>query len=109
MEGMALYDERKAFYDTKTTCFGIVMLSDTFLRAITSPNKHTLNKLEAKVTLLQKRHQKNLRGILTFYDLKVQKCGVTIVKTKKLLFYLVLSSLIRIFAVGVCNYTQNRE
>ena len=81
-----------------------MMLNGTFLRTIMLPNKHTLNKLEAKMTLLQKRYQKNLRGILTFYDLKVQKCGVTIDKTKKLVFYLVLSSLIRIFAVVVRNY-----
>ena len=94
---MALYGERKAFYDTKTTCFGIVMLNGTFLRTSILPNKLTLNKLEAKMTLLQKTIKKNLRGILTFYDLKVQKCGVTIDKTKKLSFYLVLSSLIRIF------------
>ena len=32
MKGMALYGERKAFYDTKTTCFGIMMLNGTFLR-----------------------------------------------------------------------------
>ena len=51
MKGMALYDDRKAFYDTKTTCFAMVMHSDTFLRTITLPNKHTVNKLEAKVTL----------------------------------------------------------
>ena len=24
MKSMALYDERKAFYDTKTTCFAVV-------------------------------------------------------------------------------------
>jgi hypothetical protein len=51
---MALYRERKAFYDTKTTCFGSVMLSDTFLRTTTLTNKLTLNTLEAKVTLLPK-------------------------------------------------------
>ena len=30
MKSMALYGERKAFYDTKTTCFGVMMLNDTF-------------------------------------------------------------------------------
>ena len=48
---MALYDERKAFYDTKTSCFGSVMLSGTFLRTITLTNKLTLNTLEAKAML----------------------------------------------------------
>ena len=38
-------------FRTKTTCFGSVMLSDTFLRTITLTNKLTLNVLEAKVTL----------------------------------------------------------
>ena len=81
---MALYGERKAFYDTKTTCFGIVMLNGTFLRTSISPNKLTLNELEAKMTLLQKSYQKNLRGILTFYELKVQKCGAAISDLKTL-------------------------
>ena len=30
MKSMALYGERKAYYDTKTTCFGTVMLDGTF-------------------------------------------------------------------------------
>ena len=51
MKSMALYSERKAFYDTKITCFGSVMLSDTFLRTITLTNKLTLNTLEVKVIL----------------------------------------------------------
>jgi hypothetical protein len=54
MKSMAFYSERNAFYDTKTTCFGSVMLSGTFLRTITLTNKLTLNTLEAKVILLPK-------------------------------------------------------
>jgi hypothetical protein len=30
IESTALYDDRKAFYDTKTTCFGVVVASETF-------------------------------------------------------------------------------
>ena len=51
---MVLYSERKAFYDTKTSCFGVVTLSDTFLGTITLTNNLTLNTLEAKVTLSSK-------------------------------------------------------
>ena len=59
MKSMAFYGERKAFYDTKTTCFGSVMLSGTFLRTITLTNKLTLNTLEAKVTLSSKTAHQN--------------------------------------------------
>ena len=51
---MVLYGDREAFYDTKTTCFGSVVASDTFKRTITLTNKLTLNTLEAKVTLSSK-------------------------------------------------------
>ena len=60
MKSMAFYGERKAFYDTKTTCFGSVMLSGTFLRTITLTNKLTLNTLEEKVTLLSKTAHKKI-------------------------------------------------
>ena len=51
---MVLYGDRESFYDTKTTCFGSVVASDTFKRTITLTNNLTLNTLEAKVTLLSK-------------------------------------------------------
>ena len=53
VEGLSFTVKCHTFH-TKTTCFGVVMLSDTFLRTIILTNKLTLNMLEAKVTLLLK-------------------------------------------------------
>ena len=54
IDSTALYDDRKAFYDTKTTCFGVVMARDTLVRTITLTKGLTLNMLDSKVTLLPK-------------------------------------------------------
>ena len=59
---------------TKTTCFGIVMLSDTFLRSITLTNMLTLNMLETKVTLSPKtalRRVQPRRRSIRHYELPV--------------------------------------
>ena len=50
---MALYDERKAIYDSKTSCFAIVLMRDAFARSITLPNKLIQRVLVVKVMLLQ--------------------------------------------------------
>ena len=55
VEGLSFTVKYHTFH-TKTTCFGVVMLSDTFLRTITLINNLTLNTLEAKVTLSSKQH-----------------------------------------------------
>ena len=58
VEGLSITVKCHTFH-TKTTCFGVVMLSDTFFRTITLTNKLTLNMLEAKVTLSSKTAHKN--------------------------------------------------
>ena len=57
VEGLSFIIKCHTFH-TKTSCFGVVMLSDTFLRTTTLTNKMTLNMLEAKVTLSSKKYWK---------------------------------------------------
>ena len=57
VEGLSFTVKCHTFH-TKTSCFGAVMASDTFLRTITLTNKLTLNMLEAKVTLSSKKYWK---------------------------------------------------
>ena len=57
VEGLSFTVKCHTFH-TKTSCFGVVMLSDTFLRTITLINNLTFNMLEAKVTLSPKTAHK---------------------------------------------------
>ena len=50
VEGLSFTIKCHTFH-TKTSCFGGVMPSDTFLRTITLTNNLTFNTLEVQVTL----------------------------------------------------------
>lgn len=45
-------NERDASQDTKTTCFAIMMVYDTFERRVIKVNKLIVNKLNEIMTLL---------------------------------------------------------
>ena len=57
VEGLSFTVKCHTFH-TKTTCFDSVVASDTFVRTITLINNLTLNALEAKVTLSSKQYTK---------------------------------------------------